>query len=111
MGSRDDPAMLAQDPPLGGDDDPLWVDPQANWPIGERGHVKAIQDQGRMAWQISSGYNRRALVEAAMSRYKRIIGPGLRSSDPAIQKTEAMMGADVLNHMFKLGKPVTERIR
>jgi len=46
-------------------------------------HVQAIQDKGRMAWQKSSGYNRRTLVEASMSRYKRVIGPGLRSRDPA----------------------------
>ncbi len=73
-------------------------------------HVRAIQDQGRMAWQKSSGYNRRALVEATMSRYKRVIGPGLRSRILDTQKTEAMMGVDVLNHMFSLGRPVTERI-
>ena len=73
-------------------------------------HVQAIQDRGRMAWQKSSGYNRRALVEATMSRYKRVVGPGLRSRDPAAQKTEAKMGVDVLNHMFSLGRPVTERI-
>ena len=73
-------------------------------------HVKAIQDQGRLAWQKSSGYNQRALVEATMSRYKRIIGPGLRSRDLPVQKTEAMMGADILNHMFDLGRPATKRI-
>ena len=73
-------------------------------------HVQAIQDQGRMAWQKSSGYNRRALVEATMSRYKRTIGPGLRSRDLKVQKTEAMMGVDILNQMFELGRPVTERI-
>lgn len=73
-------------------------------------HVKTIEDRGRMAWQKSSGYNRRALVEATMSRYKRIIGSGLRSLNPAAQKTEAMMGVDVLNQMFSLGRPVTERI-
>ena len=73
-------------------------------------HVKAIQDQGRMGWQKSSGYNRRALVEATISRHKRIIGPGLRSRDLPVQKTEAMMGVDILNHMFSLGRPVTERI-
>ena len=73
-------------------------------------HVEAIQDRGRMAWQKSSGYNRRALVEATMSRYKRIVGPGLRSRAPEPQKTEAMMGVDILNQMFGLGRPVTQRI-
>lgn len=73
-------------------------------------HVQAIQERGRMVWQKSSGYNQRALVEATMSRYKRIIGPGLRSRALKAQKTEAMMGVDILNHMFSLGRPVTERI-
>jgi hypothetical protein len=73
-------------------------------------HVQAIQDKGRMGWQKSSGYNRRALVEATISRYKRIVGPGLRSRNPAAQDTEAMMAVHVLNHMFKLGRPITERI-
>ena len=73
-------------------------------------HVQAIQVRGRMAWQTSSGYNRRALVEATMSRFKRIISPGLRSRHLPAQKTEAMMGVDVLNHMFSLGRPVTQRI-
>jgi len=40
-------------------------------------HVRMIEDRGRMKWQKASGYNRRVLVEATMSRYKRIIGPGL----------------------------------
>ena len=42
--------------------------------------------------------------------YKRVIGPGLRSRILDTQKTEAMMGVDVLNHMSSLGRPVTERI-
>ena len=63
-----------------------------------------------MAWQKASGYNRRALVEATISCYKRIFSPGLRSRDPDAQHTEAMMGVDILNQMSKLGRPITERI-
>lgn len=73
-------------------------------------HVEMIRDKGRMAWQKSSGYNRRALVEASISRYKRIVGPGLRSRHPDAQHTEAMIGVDILNRMFDLGRPFTERI-
>ncbi len=69
-------------------------------------HVQAIQDRGRMAWQKLSGYNRRALVEATRSCCIRIIGPGLRSRELEIRKTEAMMGIDILNHMFSLGRPM-----
>ncbi|MDH3663543.1 MAG: hypothetical protein OEU92_26600 [Alphaproteobacteria bacterium] len=63
-----------------------------------------------MNWQKASGYNRRALVEASISRYKRIISPELKSRHPDAQHTEAMIGVDILNQMFDLGRPVTERI-
>ena len=43
MGSIDDPAVLAQDLTLGGDDDPLGVNPQADRAVGERGrHAVAV---------------------------------------------------------------------
>jgi hypothetical protein len=32
-----------------------------------------------MGWQRASGYNWRALVEADIGRYKRVIGDALRS--------------------------------
>ena len=37
-------------------------------------HLRSIAEHGRMGWQKASGYNRRALAEAAMPRYKRVIG-------------------------------------
>jgi len=46
---------------------------------------------------IISAYKRHSFAEATMSRYKRIIGPTLRSREPAHQKIEAMVGVDVLN--------------
>lgn len=42
-------------------------------------HLWQIADCGRMGWQKTRGYNRRALVEAAIGRYKRVIGDTLRS--------------------------------
>src|SRR3954453_9887483 len=41
-------------------------------------HLQAITKHGRMAWQKASGYNWRALVEADISRWKRVVGDGLR---------------------------------
>ena len=35
-------------------------------------HLKIIAERGRMAWQKASGYNWRALVEADISRFKRV---------------------------------------
>ncbi|MBD0275042.1 MAG: hypothetical protein ICV73_24335, partial [Acetobacteraceae bacterium] len=48
-------------------------------PTGRDRHLRCIAEQGRMGWQKASGYNRRALAEAAVSRYKRVIGDALRS--------------------------------
>ncbi|MES0220035.1 transposase [Mesorhizobium sp. C280B] len=42
-------------------------------------HLQSITEQGRMGWQKRSGYTRRALVEASISRFKRVIGTSLRS--------------------------------
>ena len=41
-------------------------------------HLRCIAERGRMGWQKASGYNWRALVEADISRWKRVIGEGLR---------------------------------
>ncbi|MGI9433946.1 MAG: hypothetical protein ACR2Q4_03805, partial [Geminicoccaceae bacterium] len=50
------------------------------------------------------------LLEATISRNKRIIGPGLRSRDPDTQHTEAMIGVDIFNHMYKFYRTITEQI-
>ena len=44
-------------------------------------HLRCIAERGRMGWQKASGYNWRALVEADISRWKRVIGDGLRFAD------------------------------
>ena len=51
-------------------------------------HLQLIAGRGRMAWQKASGYIRRALVEADISRYKRVIGDALRSHTDDRQATE-----------------------
>ena len=55
-------------------------------------------------WQKASGYNRRALVEANISRYKRVIGDALRSHTDGRQATEVAIAAGVLNRMLELGR-------
>ena len=42
-------------------------------------HLRDIAEHGRLAWQATSGYTMRAQAETAMSRFKRMIGDGLRS--------------------------------
>ncbi len=63
-----------------------------------------------MGWQKASGYNWRALVESDISRWKRVIGDGLRPQTDARQVTEMSIAADVLNRMLDLGRPEYVRI-
>jgi hypothetical protein len=62
-----------------------------------------------MNWQKTSGYNRRSKVEAAISRYKRVIGGALRSRADARRVCEVKIAVKVLNRMMKLGRPVCVR--
>jgi len=73
-------------------------------------HLQAITEHGRMAWQKASGYNWRALIEADISRWKRVIGDGLRSQTDGRQATEVALAANVLNRMLELGRPEYVRI-
>jgi hypothetical protein len=68
-------------------------------------HLQAITEHGRMAWQKASGYNWRALVEADISRWKRVVGDGLRFQTDGRQASEVAIAADVLNRMLDLGRP------
>ena len=74
-------------------------------PTQRDAHLRCIAGRGRMGWQRASGYNRRALVEADVSRWKRVIGDGLRSQTDGRQATEVAIAANVLNHMLELGRP------
>ena len=67
-------------------------------------HLQAIAEKGRMGWQRASGYNIRARIEAAVSRYKRVIGDTLRSQTDGRQATEVAIAVGVLNRMLELGR-------
>ena len=67
-------------------------------------HVLAINAHGRSNWQKASGYNRRSKVEAAMSRYKLVIGDTLKSRDDARRVIEVAIAAKSLNRMRELGQ-------
>ena len=73
-------------------------------------HLELIAEKGRMAWQTASGYNRRALAEATIGRFKRVIGDGLRSRTDQRQATEMIVAILVLNRMLELGRPKSVRI-
>jgi hypothetical protein len=63
-----------------------------------------------MSWQKRSGYNRRALVEASVSRLKRVIGDALRSRTEHRRATEIAITVQALNRMLELGRLKSIRI-
>ena len=79
-------------------------------PTQRDAHLRCIAERGRMGWQRASGYNWRALVEADISRWKRVIGDGLRFQTDGRQATEVAIAAGVLNRMLELGRPEYVRV-
>jgi hypothetical protein len=73
-------------------------------------HLELIAERGRMGWQKATGYNARAKAEAAVSRYKRVIGDALRSRTDDRQATEVAIAVRALNRMLELGRPESVRI-
>ncbi len=73
-------------------------------------HLEMIAERGRMGWQRASGYNWRALVEADIARFKRVLGGALRSHTDGRQATEVAIAVGVLNRMLDLGRPEYVRI-
>ena len=58
-----------------------------------------------MNWQKMSGYNDRALVEADISRYKRVIDDALRSRTNARRNTAVAVAVQAFNRMLELVRP------
>ena len=73
-------------------------------------HLKIIAKRGRMAWQKTSGYNWRALVEADISRFKRVIGGGLRFRTDQRRATEVSIAVNAMNRMLELVRPEYVRL-
>ena len=68
-------------------------------------HLQQIAEHGRMAWQKASGYTTRARAEAAIGRFKQVIGDGLRSRTDDRRATEVDVAVGALNRMVELGRP------
>ncbi len=79
-------------------------------PTQRDAHLRCIAERGRIGWQRASGYGWRALVEADVSRWKRIIGDALRSRRDGRRATEVAIAAEALNRMLDLGRPEYVRI-
>ena len=62
------------------------------------------------AWQKSPGYNVRAPVKTFFSRWKRVIGNGLRFRTEDRRNTGIAIPIRVLNYMLDPGRPDFARI-
>ena len=67
------------------------------------GPDSTLIDRG-MNWQKASGCNKGSKVEAAMSRYMRVIGDTLKSRCEARRATEIAIAVEVLNRMNEFGR-------
>lgn len=74
-------------------------------------HIATIDADGRMKWQVATGYGKRSLVETAIGRYKSIIGRRLRARAFTAQQTEVALGCDVLNRMLACARPKSVRLK
>ncbi|WP_429932899.1 IS5 family transposase [Agrobacterium vitis] len=72
-------------------------------------HIASVQIDGRLKWQASTGYGKRALVETAMGQYKGVIGQRLRARSFLAQQTEAAIGVAILNRMLACARPRSVR--
>jgi len=74
-------------------------------PLDRDQHVRRIRRVGRRCWKREVGYHRRSLVETAISRAKRIFGPGLSARELAGQRATVRLRCAALNRMTGLGMP------
>jgi hypothetical protein len=80
-------------------------------PMQRDRHLQCIAEKGRMGWQKASGYNVRSRVEAAIGRYKQVIGDGLHFRKDERRATEVAVSVLALNRMSELGRPISVRIK
>ena len=73
-------------------------------------HLQFTAEHGRAAWQKASGYTKRARAEAAIGRFKQVIGDGLRSRTDERRATEVDVAVHALNRMLEFGRPISVRI-
>src|SRR3954447_9523481 len=55
-------------------------------------HLQLIAEKGRMAWQKASGYTKRARAEAAIGRWKQVIGDRLRAHTTGCARIRMSVG-------------------
>ena len=73
-------------------------------------HLQSIAKHGRVAWQKASGYTKRSRIEAAIGRFKQVMGDGLRSRTEERWVTKVEVAVHALNRTLELGRPISVRI-
>ena len=76
-------------------------------PTQRNRHLHSIAEHGRAAWQKASGYTKRARAEAAIGRFKQVIGDGRSSRTDRSRATEVDVAAHALNRMLELGRLIS----
>ena len=85
-------------------------DTAATAPTQRDRHLQSIAEHGRAAWQKVSGDTKQARAEAAIGRFKQVIGDGLRSRTDERRATEVDVAVHALNRMLDLGRPISVRV-
>jgi hypothetical protein len=88
----------------------LPLDKAATAPTQRDRHLQDIAEKGRMTCQKTSDYNRRVKVEAAIGRWRQVIGNALHSRMDERRVTEVNVAVEVLSRMLELGRPNYVRI-
>ena len=79
-------------------------------PLPRDENLRDIRRKGRKTWKRDANYQRRALAETAVYRFKTIFGNTLSTRTLARQVTEVRIKATALNRMTRLGMPDSYRV-
>ncbi len=83
---------------------------QVTWRQGTKGKLQARFAAVRVRGRWRRVGQQPAPAEAAVGRFKQVIGDGLRSRTDRRRTTEADVAVHVLNRMLDLGRPISVRI-
>ncbi len=73
-------------------------------------HIEYRMTHGEQNWEFEKGYTQQSRVENTMGRFKQIHGGKLVSRHAENQKTEVIIGCNILNKMTAMGMPMSSRI-
>ena len=73
-------------------------------------HIKSINQDGVLAWRITSGYYRQSEVENMFFRYKNLIGDELRARNENSRGVESVIAYIILNEFRLLGSSQNELV-